>query len=350
MVRFEHIEFLYLLFGIPIFILLFTTGRHMRKAALNRLGDMRILKRLMPEVSRDKVILKFILLNLAYAFLVIAIANPQTGSKLEKIQRKGIDLVVALDISNSMLARDIKPDRLSRARQALFKLIDRLQGDRIGIVIFAGKAYTQLPITTDYAAAKMFVTTLAPDDIPSQGTAIGDAIELGTSSFDDNEHSKAIIIITDGENHEGNAIEAARAAAENGIRVYTIGMGLPDGSPIPVINSYGQQTGFKKDREGNTVITRLNEIMLQQIASAGNGDYVRANNTQAGLNKIFEKINALEKSEIETRTFTDYEDQFQYFLGLALLLVFFEFLIFDRKTRWAARIRLFDQNNITRKS
>lgn len=350
MVRFEHIEFLYLLFGIPIFILLFTTGRHMRKVALKRLGDMRILNRLMPEVSRDKVILKFILINLAYTFLVIAIANPQTGSKLEKIQRKGIDLVVALDISNSMLARDIKPDRLSRARQALFKLIDRLQGDRIGIVIFAGKAYTQLPITTDYAAAKMFVTTLAPDDIPSQGTAIGDAIELGTTSFDDNEHSKAIIIITDGENHEGNAIEAARAAAENGIRVYTIGMGLPDGSPIPVINSYGQQTGFKKDRGGNTVITRLNEIMLQQIASAGNGDYVRANNTQAGLNKIFEKINALEKSEIETRTFTDYEDQFQYFLGLALLLVFLEFLIFDRKTRWAARIRLFDQNNITRKS
>ncbi len=254
-------------------------------------------------------------------------------------------MVVALDISTSMLAQDIKPDRLTRAKQALFKLIDRLQGDRIGIIIFAGKAYTQLPITTDYAAAKMFVSTISTKDIPSQGTAISEAIELGTSSFEESDHSKAIIIITDGENHEGNAVEAATAASELGIRVYTIGMGLTDGSPIPITNSYGQQTGFKKDREGNTVITRLNEVMLQQIAAAGNGDYVRANNTQAGLSKIFEKINALEKSEIETRMFTDYEDQYQYFLGFGLLLIFLEFLIFDRKTRWAARIRLFKKNN-----
>ena len=344
MIRFEHISFLYLLLGIPVFTILFITGMRLRKTALKRLGDLSILKRLIPDASPEKIILKFIILNLAYAFIIVGIANPQTGSKLEKIQRKGIDIVVALDISNSMLAQDIKPDRLSRAKQALFKLIDRLEGDRIGIIIFAGKAYTQLPITTDYAAAKMFVSTISPKDIPSQGTAIGEAIELGMGSFDDNKHSKAIIIITDGENHEGNATESATAASQMGITVYTIGMGLPDGSPIPIINSYGQQTGFKKDRDGTTVITRLNEVMLQQIAAAGKGDYVRANNTQAGLSKIFEKINALEKSEIETRMFTDYEDQFQYFLGFGLLLLFIEFLIFDRKTKWARRIRLFEKN------
>jgi len=346
MVRFEHIEYLYLLLGIPLFTILFVFGLRMRTVLLKRLGDLNILNRLIPDASKDKVILKFIILNIAYALIVIGLANPQTGSRLETIQRKGIDLVVALDISNSMLAQDIKPDRLSRAKQALFKLIDRLKGDRIGIIIFAGKAYTQLPITTDYAAAKMFVSTISTKDIPSQGTAIGEAIMLGTNSFDENDHSKAIIIITDGENHEGNAIETATAASDLGIKVYTIGMGLPDGSPIPVLNSYGQQTGFKKDREGNTVITKLNEVMLQQIAAAGKGDYVRANNTQAGLTKIFEKINALEKSEIETRMFTDYEDQFQYFIGFGLLLLFLEFLIFDRKTRWANRIRLFEKKNI----
>lgn len=345
MVRFEHIEYLYLLLGIPVFILLFVFAMQMRRIALKRLGDPGILGHLMPEASKEKTVLKFVILNIAYALLVVGIANPQTGSRLETIQRKGIDLVVAIDISNSMLAQDIKPDRLTRARQALFKLIDKLRGDRIGVIIFAGKAYTQLPITTDYAAAKMFVSTISTKDIPSQGTAIGEAIDMGTELFDDDERSKALIIITDGENHEGNAVEAAQSASQKGINVYTIGMGLPEGSPIPVVNSYGQQTGFKKDRDGNTVITRLNEVMLQQIAAAGNGDYVRANNTQAGLSKIFDKINALEKSEIETRMFTDYDDQFQYFIGLGLLLLFLEFFIFDRKTRWARKIRLFDQNN-----
>ncbi|MEN8225728.1 MAG: VWA domain-containing protein [Bacteroidota bacterium] len=345
MLRFENIEYLYLLLLVPSFISIFVYALYARGKALKRLGSMDVIKRLIPDAAREKVIFKFILLNIAYIFLVIGVANPQTGSKLEKVQRKGIDLVVALDISNSMLAQDIKPDRLSRAKQALFKLIDKLEGDRIGIIIFAGKAYTQLPITTDYAAAKMFVSTISTKDIPSQGTAIGEAITLGMESFEENKHSKAIIIITDGENHENNAIESARKASELGIKVYTIGMGLPDGSPIPMINSYGQQTGFKKDREGNTVITKLNEVMLQQIAAAGNGDYVRANNTQAGLNKIFEKINALEESEIETRMFTDYDDQFQYFIGFGLLLLFLEFFIFDRKTKWASSIRLFHRKN-----
>ena len=343
MLRFENIEFLYMLLGVPVFAVLFMLSAYLRGLAIRRLGNPQLLSRLMPDVSRSKVVLKFVMLNIAYIFLVIGLANPQTGSKLEKVQRKGIDIVVALDVSNSMLAQDIKPDRLTRAKQALFKLIDRLEGDRLGVIIFAGKAYTQLPITTDYAAAKMFVSTISTRDIPTQGTAIGEAIRLGSELFDKEEQSKAIIIITDGENHEDNAVEAAQQAIEEGIRVYTIGMGLPDGSPIPVINSYGQQTGFKKDRDGNTVITKLNELMLQQIAAAGSGDYVRANNTQAGLSKIFEKIDALEKKEIETRMFTDYEDQYQYFIGFGLLLLILEFLIFDRKTRWASNIKLFER-------
>lgn len=345
MIRLEHIEYLYLLLAIPVFTGFFILASYHRLRVLKRLGDMSLIKRLIPDVSKEKVTFKFILFMIAYVFLVIGVANPQTGSKLEKVQRKGIDLVVALDISNSMLAQDIKPDRLSRAKQALFKLIDKLEGDRIGIIIFAGKAYTQLPITTDYAAAKMFVSTISTTDIPSQGTAIGEALRLGIEIFDDSEQSKAIIVITDGENHEDDAIESARHAAELGIKVYTIGMGLPDGSPIPMVNSYGQEIGFKKDKDGNTVITKLNEMMLQQIAASGTGDYVRANNTQAGLSKIFEKINALEESEIETRMFTDYEDQFQYFLGFGLLLLFLEFLIFDRKTKWASNIRLFERKN-----
>jgi Ca-activated chloride channel family protein len=349
MIRFEHIELLYLLAGVPVLTVIFVSALYLRRLALRKVGDPGIIRRLIPDVSKEKLILKFILLMAAFVFIVIGLANPQTGSKLEKVQRKGIDLVVALDVSNSMLAQDIKPDRLTRAKQALFKLIDKLQGDRIGIVIFAGKAYTQLPITTDYSAAKMFVSNISTTDVPSQGTAIGEAILLGMESFDKKDQGKAIIIITDGENHEDGALEAASAASEEGIRVFTIGMGLPDGSPIPLYNSYGQQSGYKKDNQGNTVVTRLNEQMLQQIASAGQGDYVRANNTQAGLSKIFEKINALEKQEIETRMFTDYEDQFQYFLGLGLLLLFLEFLIFERKTRWASRIRLFERTNLLNK-
>lgn len=345
MIRFEHIEYLYFLLGIPVLMVLFIIAQYLRRLAIRKLGEPGVLVRLIPDASKSKVIFKFVVMIIAYVLIVIGIANPQTGSKLEQVKRKGIDLVVALDVSNSMRAQDIRPDRLTRAKQALFKLIDRLEGDRIGIIIFAGKAYTQLPVTTDYAAAKMFVSTISTDDIPSQGTAIGEAIKLGINSFDDQEQSKAIIIITDGENHEDNAIESSQEAAEKGIRVYTIGMGLPDGSPIPMLNSYGQQTGFKKDREGNTVITKLNEIMLQQIAAAGNGTYVRANNTQAGLSKIFEKINALEEREIETRMFTDYDDQFQYFIGFGLLLLLLEFLIFDRKTKWASNIRLFERKD-----
>ena len=343
MFRFEHIEYLYALLLIPFFSALFILFMLWKKRAIRKFGEWQVIAQLMPLYSARKIILKFIILMLAFGFLVIALANPQIGSKLEKIQRKGADLVIALDVSNSMLSQDIRPDRLTRAVQGISKLIDRLEGDRLGIVVFAGKAYVQLPITTDYSAAKMFLSTISTQMVPSQGTAIGDAIDLSVQSFKEDDRSKAIIIITDGENHEGNFMESAQAAAEKGIKIFTIGMGSPEGSPIPLFDNYGRQTGYKTDRQGQTIVSKLDETTLQQIASAGNGIYVRASTGQDGLTKILDEINALEKQEIETKMFSEYEGRFQYFLALSLIFLLLEFLIPERKSKWADKIKLFNR-------
>ncbi len=343
MFRFEHIDYLYLLLLIPFFSLLFILYRIWQAKAIKKFGDPELVRHLMPLTSYKKGLLKFFLLMMSLVALVFGLANPQVGSKLEKVQRKGADLVIALDVSNSMLAQDIRPDRLTRAVQGISKLIDRLEGDRIGIVVFAGKAYVQLPITTDYAAAKLFLSTISTRMVPSQGTAIGDAIELSAGSFRQDDRSKAIIIITDGENHEGDAISAAQNAAGAGIKLFTIGMGSPDGTPIPVYDDYGRQTGYKADRNGQTVVSRLDETTLQQIASAGNGIYVRASTGQDGLGKILEEINALEKQEIETKMFSEYEGRFQYFLAISLIFLLLEFLIPERKSRWTDKIKLFNR-------
>jgi Ca-activated chloride channel family protein len=343
MFRFENTEYLLGLLLIPVFVLFFVLYRTWRKRALKRYGDMDVISRLMPETSGSRPLIKFILLMIGYSFLIIGLANPQIGSRLEKVQRKGADLMIALDVSNSMLAQDIRPDRLTRSVQAISKLIDKLEGDRIGIVVFAGKAYMQLPITTDYAAAKMFLSTINTQMVPTQGTAIAEAIEMASGSFRQDDRSKALIIITDGEDHEGDAIEAATTSSENGIQIYTIGMGSPNGSPIPEYYPSGVQKGFKKDRQGQTVISSLNETMLQQIASAGNGIYIRATTGRDGLNRIFEEINKLEKAEIETQMFSEYEDRFQYFLAIALLFMLLEVLIPEKRSRWADNIRLFNR-------
>ncbi|MEZ5199691.1 MAG: VWA domain-containing protein [Bacteroidales bacterium] len=341
MFRFEHTDVLYALILIPVLIGLFIGVLYWKKRSLARYGDWGIIQRLMPGISKTRDKVKFIILMLAFAFLIFGLANPQIGSKLVEGERKGIDIFIALDVSNSMLAEDIKPNRLERAKQAISKLIDKLGNDRIGIIVFAGNAYMQLPITTDYGAAKMFLTTITTKAVPTQGTAIGEAIEMASKSFDDVTHSRAIIVITDGENHEDDAMEAAKDATETGIQVYTIGMGLPDGAPIPEYNQYGRQVGYKKDRQGNTVVTKLNESMLQQIASAGNGVYVRANNTESGLKTVFDEINKLEKTEFESKMFSDYEDRFQYFIAVSLILLIFELLIFERKNKLLSKIDLF---------
>lgn len=341
MIKFAHPEYFYALALVLAFILFFLYYGAWKKRARKRFGDEKVIGELMPAVSKGKPLIKFILIIFALILLIIGLVNPQVGSKLEKVKREGIDLMLVLDVSNSMLAEDIKPNRLERSKMAISQLIDRLKGDRIGIVIFAGNAYKQLPLTTDYSAARLFLSAVDTKIVPSQGTAIGEAINLAVTSFDDAQHNKAIIVITDGENHEDDAIGAAKEAVEKGVKVFSIGMGLPDGAPIPVYNNNGTHAGFKKDRSGQTVITKLDEDMLRQIAAAGNGSYARANNASTGLNKIFDDISQIEKKEIETRQFTDYEDQFQFYLGGAILLLIFELLIASRRASWARKFDFF---------
>ncbi len=341
MLKFAHTEYFFLLALIFVFAILYWLYSMWLKKAKRRFGDEKVIMNLMPEVSSSKPLLKFLLILLAVTFIIIGIADPQIGSKLENIKREGIDLYLVLDVSTSMLAEDIKPNRLERSKLAISTLIDKLQGDRVGIIIFAGNAYKQLPLTTDYSAAKLFLSAVDTKIVPTQGTAIGEAIELATLSFGETDHNKAIIVITDGENHEDDAIEAATMANELGINVFTIGMGLPEGAPIPLYNKYGVQTGFKKDKKNTTVVTKLNEDMLRQIAAAGGGAYARANNASSGLKRIFDDINAIDKKEIETRQFTDYEDRFQIFMGLAIFLLIVELLVADRKTRWAKKFDFF---------
>ncbi len=342
MFRFAHPYLLYLLALIPLCILAFSFYLIWRRKALNRYGNLDLIRKLIPEYSTKKLILKLTLLMIAFAFLIVALADPQTGSKLEKVQRKGIDIMIALDVSNSMLAQDIRPNRLERSRQAISKMLDNLDGDRIGIVVFAGRAYTQLPITTDYTAAKLFLSTISTNSVPIQGTAIADAIDLSAKSFNQGDRNKVIIIITDGEDHEGEAVEKAEAVAKTGIRIYTIGMGLPDGAPIPVIAN-DIQIGYKKAKDGTTIISRLDEAILQKISTAGGGLYVRANNSEAGLQTVLDDLNKIEKSEIETRQFSAYEDRFQYFIALSLIFLILELFIFDKKNQWFNQFKPFEK-------
>ena len=343
MFRLENTQFLYAFGVLPILLILFIIMNQWKKKALKKFGSISIIKQLMPTVSKRKPVLKFILILLMFSFLIIGILNPQIGSKLEEVKREGADLIIALDVSNSMKAEDLSPNRLERAKQAMSKLIDKLEGDRIGIVVFGGEAYVQLPITTDYAAAKLFLGTIDTDIIPSQGTAIGKAIDVSIDAFGkDIGKNKAIVIITDGENHEDDAVKAAQAAAEKGIFVHTIGMGSVNGSPIPTYKN-NFQTGYRKDKDGNTIVTKLNEPALQQVAAAGNGIYVRASNSEAGLNNILTEVKKMEKRQFESKMYTDYEDRFQYFIAIALLLSITELLISEQKSKWIEKLNLFEK-------
>lgn len=341
MFRFEHPEFLYGLFLLPILLVFFWfTGRKRRKA-LAKLGDINVIEPLMPTLSYSRPKTKNFFLLFAILFLCFAMANPQIGSKLETVKRKGVEIMIAIDVSNSMLAEDIKPNRLERAKRAISQLVKKLNNDKIGLIVFAGDAYIQLPITTDYAAARMFLESVNTNIVPVQGTAIGKAIEIATESFtSDQTKNKALIVITDGENHEDDAVNMAAKASEAGIIVHTIGMGSPQGSPIPVYNRNGQQD-FRKDKAGNVVVTKLNETMLQSIAASGTGLYVRANNAQTGLEQLYDEINKMDKEEFESKVFADYEDRFQIFVLLAIICLFIEFIILPRKNKVLSSIDLF---------
>jgi Ca-activated chloride channel homolog len=294
----------------------------------------------MPELSDVRTIVKFGLQLLAVLAGVIILARPQFGSRLEDIKKQGVEVIIALDVSNSMLAEDIQPDRLTRAKQAISRLVDNLDNDKIGLVVFAGDAYTQIPITTDYVSAKMFLSTIGPDMVPKQGTAIAAAINLGAKSFSPGEgKSRAMIIITDGENHEDNPVSAAENAAKQGIIIHTIGIGSTEGVPVPV--NMGGKKEYLKDIDGNTVISKLDEDILKKIALSTGGSYVRASNTNIGLDQIFGDIRKMKTQELESTQYTDYNDQFQIFAALALFLLLVDFIVMERKNRRLANIRLF---------
>jgi len=341
MFRFANTEYLFLLILVPVFYILFRIGRGIWRKRINRFGDPELLKGLMPEASLIRPVIKYCLFLFSLIFLILAIARPQFGAKLQEIKRKGIEIIIALDVSNSMLAEDIKPNRLEKAKQAISKLVERLVNDRIGLIVFGGEAYTQIPITNDYASAKMFLSSISPGIVPVQGTAIGAAIKLAMNSFTrEKDMNRVIIILTDGENHEDDPVAMAAIAKEKGIKVYTIGVGLPKGAPIPLPSSSGQRN-FLKDKNGQVVVSKLDEKMLEEIAASGGGKYIRANNTRLGLNVLFDDISKIQKKEINAKIYSEYNDVFQYPLALALLFILIEFSILDRKNRKLKNVHFF---------
>ncbi len=338
MFRFAHPDFLYLLFVLPALLVFYVYTRKLRRKALKRYGNPELLAELMPEVSSKRHHLKFWLLFGAIAMVIIVMAGPQFGSKLETVKRQGVEIMVCLDVSNSMLAEDVQPNRLAKAKQMLSRLTDDFTNDKLGLIVFAGDAFTQLPITSDYVSAKMFLSSINPSMVSTQGTAIGAAINLAMRSFTPSETSdKAIILITDGENHEDNAVAAAAVAAEKGIHVNIVGMGNPKGSPIPIYES----RDYMKDREGNVVITKLSEQMCQEIATAGHGIYVRADNTNSALRALQKEIEKMNKSELDSKVYSEYDERFQTFAWIALILLIIDFMTLDRKNRIFRKIKLF---------
>src|ERR1700761_5672575 len=342
MLRFAHTEFLWLLAFVPLLIILFLMVRRWKRKALAAFGDKEVIQRIMPEVSFSRPVLKFIFFITAYSLLIIGVAGPQIGTKTEDAKTSGADLMILLDVSNSMLSKDFAPNRLENAKLALDQLISNLKDNRIGIIVFAGEAYVQLPSTTDYSAAKLFLNTINTNIVPVQGTAIGAAIDMGMKSFDfNNGASKAMILMTDGENHEDDAVKAAENAHDKNVTIHVIGFGSPQGSPIPIYEN-GKEVGFHTDSAGHTVISKLNEDMCKEIAAAGNGVYVRASNAGSGLNIVMDQVNKMQQKGYDSKQFKNFEDRFQFFFVIAFLLLVVEFFISNRKSLRLSRLKLFE--------
>lgn len=338
MFRFAQPEYLYLLLIVPLLVMLFIWNTIRRKRKLQSFGDPELLAQYMPNVSMVRPQFKFYIQILALVLLIVALARPQFGVKEQAVKRQGMEVMVALDVSNSMLAQDVAPSRLGRSKQLLSKIIDGMTEDKVGLVVFAGDAYTQLPITCDYVSAKMFLSSISPSLVARQGTAIGSAIDLSIKSFGaESTASRAIILITDGENHEDDAIGAAKLAKEKGIQVFVLGVGKPEGSPIPLEGSMS----FRKDKDGNVVVSKLNEEMCRQIAQAGGGMYLRVDNTNAAQRTLQKELGKQAKSELETRVYSEYNEQYQSFVILALILLVIEFFIFGRRNKRLSKINLY---------
>ncbi|MDN3491381.1 vWA domain-containing protein [Winogradskyella bathintestinalis] len=344
MFRLDEKIWFWTLLAIPVIILLFVILQVWRRSAQKKFADSALLKRLSPNQSLFKSILKILVLCGAFACLSLALVNPKIGTKLETVRSEGVDVVFAIDVSKSMLAEDIAPNRLKKSQQLVTQIINSLVSDRVGIIAYAGKASPQLPITTDYASAKMFLQNMNTDMLSSQGTAISEAIQLSKTYFDNEDQSnRVLIIISDGEDHDGEALNVAEEAAEQGIRILTVGVGDLKGGPIPIKRN-GVILNYKKDNQGETVITRLDETTLKEIAAEANGVYINGSNTSEVVNAIKDELDKMDKQEFESKQIADFKDQFQWFLAFGILLLFIDIFFLERKTAWLKKLNLFNEN------
>lgn len=328
MINFAQAQYLFLILLIPFFFVAYALLLYLRKKKIRKIGDPALVSLLMPSVSRSKGWWRVVMFSMAFFFFAIGMSRPQIGAKLKEHSTEGVEIMIALDVSNSMLAEDYSPDRLERAKLAISRLVDKLRDDRIGLIVFAGSSFVQLPITTDYVSAKMFLNSISTESVPIQGTAMGDAINTAIRSFSaQSEKSRVIIVITDGENHEDDPVAAARQAAELGIKVFTIGVGSEEGKPVPVGGE------LLKDKNGDIVVSRLDEKTLKEVAAAGNGSYVRAGNSEFGLNPIVDEIRKMDDEQFSSIVFEEFDEQFMYFFAIALVLFVIEMLIGERKMK-----------------
>ncbi|MCL6274107.1 VWA domain-containing protein [Muricauda sp. 2012CJ35-5] len=346
MIQLDEKAYFYLLAIIPVMVVAFFFLQVWKRKTQKQFAEASLLRKLAPNRSSFKSALKLIFLLLGLSFLILGLVNPKIGTKLETVKREGVDIVFAVDVSKSMLAEDIAPNRLEKSKRLVSEIINQLASDRIGIIAYAGQAYPQLPITTDYSAAKMFLQSMNTNMLSSQGTAINAAIDLASTYYNDAEQTNRVLfIVSDGEDHsESSTIEAVDKAIQNGIRIYTIGVGKPKGAPIPLKRN-GIVEGLKKDNQGEVVITKLNEAVLAEIAEEGNGQYIDGSNTENAVEYIKEQLNQMDKKEFEAKQFAEYKDQFQWFLGIGLFFLFLDIFLLDRKTRWLKKLNLFNEHD-----
>ncbi len=332
MLRFAYPQFFYLYWALPVLVVFVFWAFRRKKRLLQKIGDQELVQQLTRNLSTRKRNWKVILILAVYSILVFALADPQIGTKLERVKRKGVDIFIALDVSKSMLAEDVAPSRLEKAKHEISSFIDELQGDRIGLICFSGIAFVQCPLTLDYSAAKLFLDDIDTDIIPQPGTAISSAIETAMHSFitKDLKH-KVLVLITDGEDHEGDPLEVAKQAAKEGVVIYTIGIGSPQGAPIPEFDRYGNRIGYKKDQNGQVVTTRLDMGTLEKIAFETGGKYKMSSTGETELGEIYKEIGSMEKKELDSRQFTQFEDRFQIFLLFVLILLVVETLLSERR-------------------
>ncbi|PRX56743.1 VWA domain-containing protein [Flagellimonas meridianipacifica] len=346
MIQFDEKIYFYLLAILPVMAAAFFFLQIWKRRAQKQFADTRLLRRLAPDKSQFKSALKLLFLLAGLGFLILGLVNPKIGTKLETVKREGVDIVFAIDVSKSMLAEDIAPNRMEKAKRLVSEIINQLASDRIGIIAYAGQAYPQLPITTDYGAAKMFLQAMNTNMLSSQGTAINAAIDLASTYFDDEEQTNRVLfIVSDGEDHsERTTISAVENATQNGIRIFTLGVGKPKGAPIPIKRN-GVVESLKKDNQGEVVITKLNEAVLSEIADEGNGVYINGSNTDEAVEFIKEQLAQMDKKEFEAKQFAEYKDQFQWFLAIGLFFLFLDIFLLDRKTKWLKKLNLFNEHD-----